>query len=210
MPYIYKITNRINNKVYIGKTITSVSERFSKHKYDAVNKLDNSYIHNAMRKYGIDNFSIDIIEECEESKIYEQERFWIKFYHSYENPSKGYNLTPGGEGVAKYDKEIIQILWNKGYNQTEISEIVGCHRKTVLKYILDITSCEERQKKKQGNNKKRAIMLDKNTLEIIKIFDSITAATNFLNKNQKAGSAISQVCKGNRKTAYGYKWKYEN
>lgn len=53
-------------------------------------------------------------------------------------------------------------------------------------------------------------MLDKNTLEIIKIFDSITAATNFLNKNQKAGSAISQVCKGNRKTAYGYSWKYEN
>ena len=39
---------------------------------------------------------------------------------------------------------------------------------------------------------------------------TITAATNFLNKNQKAGSAISQVCKGNRKTAYGYSWKYEN
>lgn len=210
MPYIYKITNIINNKVYIGKTITSVAERFSKHKYDAINKIDNSYIHNAMRKYGLENFVVQTLEECSELELSEKERFWINFYQSYDNPKKGYNLTPGGEGNPKYEKALIQELWFKGYNQTEISNMVGCHRKTVLKYLLEISSKEERTSKKCGNASKAILMIDKNTDEIIQEFESIVKATNFLSKPQKAGSAISSVCKGNRKTAYGFKWKYKN
>ena len=208
MPYIYKITNKINQKVYIGKTITSVAERFSKHKYEAINRLDNTYIHNAMRKYGVENFIVETIEECEISMVSERERFWIDYYQSYRDSTLGYNLTPGGEGNPKYEKEIILDLWERGYNQTEISEIIGCHRKTVLKYLLGSTSAEERAKKKQGSASKPVLMLNKDTNEVIQEFDSIVKATDFLGKPQKAGSAISSVCKGKRKTAYGYKWKY--
>ena len=63
---IYKITNLINNKVYIGQSV-NIQQRFKKHKTkykDISNEESNKILYKAMRKYGLENFSFEIIEEC--------------------------------------------------------------------------------------------------------------------------------------------------
>lgn len=88
---IYKITNLINGKVYIGQSVRP-KVRFQEHWNNAKNKRDNYPIHNAMRKYGKENFQMEILEWTEE---YDQrEKDWINFYNSlFPN---GYNLIEGG------------------------------------------------------------------------------------------------------------------
>ena len=79
MGYIYKITNKINNKVYIGQTIKiRASDRFSQHKYLARHleqEKVNSYLHKAMHKYGVENFSFDIIEKIDDSLLSQKEKY---------------------------------------------------------------------------------------------------------------------------------------
>lgn len=93
---IYKITNKINGKVYIGCS-KDIEHRWIAHKSESVlehNKQYNYSIHKAFRKYGLDNFSFEIIEELPESEIFNKEKEWISFYDSYNN---GYNETSGGD-----------------------------------------------------------------------------------------------------------------
>jgi group I intron endonuclease len=94
--FIYKATNNINKKVYIGKTTRTLKDRKKEHISHA--KSEDYYFHNALRKYGAENFTWEIIEEVELDKINERECYWIEYYKSYKDKSKGYNLTPGGEG----------------------------------------------------------------------------------------------------------------
>jgi len=85
---IYKITNKLNGKIYIGKDTTSDS------KYFGSGKL----IVRAIKKYGIDNFEKEIIEECSDYKsLSEREMFWINFFNST-NLLEGYNISNGGDG----------------------------------------------------------------------------------------------------------------
>lgn len=94
---IYKITNKINGHSYIGLS-KGIEKRFSEHKSKAIhsNKKDDldKALYRAMRKYGIDNFSYEIIEECPEEKLKEREIYWISYYNTYEN-REDYNETPG-------------------------------------------------------------------------------------------------------------------
>lgn len=91
MGHIYLITNNIDGKTYIGKTKKSIEERFRKHMYDSrYNKT--SYLHKAIKKYGIENFSIKSIEDVVDSELNEREIFWIK------NFDPCYNMTKGGDG----------------------------------------------------------------------------------------------------------------
>jgi group I intron endonuclease len=85
---IYKITNNINDKFYIGKTIKTADERFKRHFYN--HKTQNTYLYKAMRKYGFENFSIEIIEETR--NLDEREKFWISTLLPQ------YNMTSGGDG----------------------------------------------------------------------------------------------------------------
>ena len=64
MGFIYKIINNINDKVYIGKTDFSIEKRWAEHKKDSQKDLKNRPLYRAMNKYGIENFSIEIVEEC--------------------------------------------------------------------------------------------------------------------------------------------------
>lgn len=117
---IYKITNLINNKCYIGQS-RNIKRRFSNHKSDAFNKKSNQYnypLYRAIRKYGIDNFLFEIIEECEIDKLSEREQFWILYYKSNNNKF-GYNqtlITDYQSGFIKLNKtkllEIIDLLTN--------------------------------------------------------------------------------------------------
>lgn len=96
---IYKATNTINGKCYIGKTIQALNVRISRHLWDAKN--GGFYFHNAIKKYGIKNFKFEVIKKLKnENCLNASEIFFIQFYNSiYPN---GYNLTIGGQGVSGY------------------------------------------------------------------------------------------------------------
>jgi group I intron endonuclease len=96
---IYKITNTINGKVYIGCTITTLKKRYQEHLYRCFKTDYNSKFYNSIRKYGEENFTIELITECDVDKIYETEKSYIRQYNSFKN---GLNSTFGGEGCLGY------------------------------------------------------------------------------------------------------------
>lgn len=99
---IYKIVNIKNNKIYIGKTSKRLKERWSLHVNNSKNKK--FYFSKAIKKYGKENFILEIIQFCNDEKTAnELEKYYIKFYNSH-NPKVGYNSTLGGEGVIPTDE----------------------------------------------------------------------------------------------------------
>ena len=95
---IYKITNKLNGKIYIGQSV-DIKKRWREHIFSSLhleNKDHNSPIHLALAKYGKDNFTIEQIEEVENDFLGEREMYWIHYYDSYNN---GYNATLGGDGT---------------------------------------------------------------------------------------------------------------
>ena len=98
---VYKIINSVNSKLYIGVTISPLDARFRGHRSDALRKKVTEQIHRAMRKYGVDKFSISLIRNDAKNfkELSEQEVAAIKKYDSIEN---GYNVSPGGSiGTSK-------------------------------------------------------------------------------------------------------------
>jgi group I intron endonuclease len=96
---IYKITNKENGLIYIGCTISSLDKRFKEHLSRCFTSNYKSKLYNSMKKYGQDNFTIELIEECDFNLIYEKEKKYIDQYNSYNN---GLNATIGGEGCLGY------------------------------------------------------------------------------------------------------------
>lgn len=101
MQGIYKITNKINGKIYIGQSV-NIEERFKSHKYTYNNPKANGYntkFYRALRKYGIENFTFEIVEEVvNKENLNKREIFWIQYYNSYK---QGYNSTLGGDVVTE-------------------------------------------------------------------------------------------------------------
>ena len=87
---IYKVTNKINGKVYIGQSV-DIGRRWRQH----MTAEDDIYFHKAIQKYGVENFEWEVIEKCKKSELDERESYWIEYYDSY---NKGYNCTKGGDG----------------------------------------------------------------------------------------------------------------
>lgn len=109
---IYKQTNTITNKSYIGLTKHTVKKRFNQHKQDAFRyrkgKLLNTAFYNAIRKYGTDCWTSEALEEnlsYENANIREQ--YYIKYFNTY---TKGYNSTIGG------DHKFPESVYAKGEN----------------------------------------------------------------------------------------------
>jgi group I intron endonuclease len=104
--FIYKITNLTNGKIYIGKTTNKTPHnRWAKHinvaKYKTTYNHAYQAIHKAINKYGVNNFTFEIIEELESEVLgLEREVFWIQHYQSF-GPA-GYNLTAGGDGSSGF------------------------------------------------------------------------------------------------------------
>ncbi len=206
MGYIYKISNDINNKVYIGKTLASISERWKEHLSDMdKRKNEKRPLYAAMRKYGTSHFHIEEIEQCSNDIINERECYWIDFYDSYGN---GYNATKGGDGKPYADVEAITTLWNEGKNIKEIHDITGHDHQTITNHLNNYgITAEQRQKRGRDYQRKAVAMLDKNTEEILQTFDTTHEISDYLGKTM-ASRHVYEVCNGQRKTAYGYKWKY--
>lgn len=94
---IYKITNLINGKIYVGQSI-DIYDRWYQHKYKAFHETElayNSAIHAAFRKYGLESFKFEIIEQCDQEMLDAREQFWIKKLNSL--TPNGYNILQGGQ-----------------------------------------------------------------------------------------------------------------
>mgnify|MGYP001567168099 CR=1 FL=1 len=107
---IYKIVNKINNKIYIGQSI-NIEERFKQHKR-SLNKYLKYPLYRAFKKYGIENFEFIIIEEVINIRDLDQrEQYWLDHYQSY-LPKKGYNLAIGAKGVIHSEESKKKISLN--------------------------------------------------------------------------------------------------
>ena len=201
MAYIYKITNDINGKIYIGKTEFSIIKRLDEHIHDAFRERNEKRpLYAAMRKYGAEHFHIELIEETDNPN--EREIYWIEQYGSFK---KGYNATRGGDGKKYLDYELIIKTYNEVKIQAEVARLLNISVDSVHNVLvnnnINLISGPEVSAKAFG---KPVAQLDKNTLEVIKIFPSVIAAENELGIQRH----IAAVCNGKRKTAGGYSWKY--
>lgn len=131
---IYKIENLINGKCYIGQSV-DIQKRWKAHKNSAFNTMDKSYnypLYKALRKYSLENFSFEILEECLIQELNEKEKYFIKKYDSFFN---GYNQTLGGDTSKNINKEniigIISDLENTSLKHKEIAEKWNVSQETV-------------------------------------------------------------------------------
>lgn len=134
--YIYKITNLINQKSYIGKTTFSIDRRWKEHQQESKSqRSQNRPLYRAMNKYGIENFSIEVVEEVDIKELSKKEIYWIGYYDTYNN---GYNATLGGDGKILYDYDEFAQLYEKGYTIKQISSFYDCdaeHVGNILKQM---------------------------------------------------------------------------
>ena len=206
MPYIYCITNLINGKQYVGQTIRTIQERFLDHSHQAYcEDGETRPICRAIRKYGIENFKIEELEEVALDKLNEREVYWIQELQTY--GKNGYNATKGGDGKCLYDINDFIHLYNLGYSCNAIAEKVGCRRATVTR-ILKANGI-----KLKGNT--RIINQYDEAGNFIQTFNTIKDAAlwiqNYVSPNSNTKSIAAKIttcCKNKSKTAHHYIWKY--
>ena len=136
---IYKITNVVNGKCYIGQS-RDIIRRWQTERYNSTNsncEAYNSALSQAFRKYGIQNFTFEILEECSLEQLNERECYWAEYYNSY-SPN-GYNIAYCGQNYniqgqslkINQVREIINLLQTTDLTQSEIGEQFGVHWKTI-------------------------------------------------------------------------------
>lgn len=206
MSYIYCITNLINSKKYVGKTTTTIDERWQEHCRDSKKERCNKRpLYDAFNKYGIENFKIEELEYVENNQeLNDREIYWIQELQTYGH--NGYNATKGGDGKILYDHNEILELYKLGYSVIQISEKIQCERSTVTK-VLKVHGIKSR-----GNSD----MIDQFDLagNYIQTFDSSVEAAQWIinnnltttNKIKTIRGAIRSCCQRKRNSAYGYKW----
>jgi group I intron endonuclease len=233
---VYLIKNKVNGKLYVGKS-NDFKKRWINHKSIAFNENHSRYkspIYCAMRKYSLENFETSILEsDLENDEItFEREKYWISKLNT--KAPNGYNLTDGGEGVtgiklSEEHKEKLRIA-NTGKKHTyEVKKRMSVYWTENSPNRGKSLSLETRKKmsdSKKGIHKpvgfgekvskaqgKGVIMVDMKTGQSLKDFISTYKAANWLRENtsyEKASfSKIAAVCRGDRASIYGYKWKYK-
>ena len=158
---IYKITNKINGKCYIGQSI-NIEQRLKDHRNCKANKP----LYRAFKKYGIENFDFEVLEECSKEELNEKEIYYIAFYNSTTD-GNGYNLEHGGEfkdiilceeakkkQVENY-KLTIQNMPKEDFKEWH-KKIGAKHKgKTISKEQRDKISKSLKEYYKDANNRKR-------------------------------------------------------
>ena len=211
MGHIYKIQNKINNKIYIGQTIKPVEKRFNQH----INIFNKAYfsqlaLYKAFNKYGLENFTFEEIEEVENSELDVREKYWINYYDSYNN---GYNSTLGGKLVELYnwDTEEIIKLYNQYRSARKVAQIIGCDHST----IDNLLNSNQIPRYSKAQIYGKTIYLRKNGEEYE--FDCANSAAQWLidnniTKSKNLRCIRSYLTNGYLKnqTYYGYEIDYES
>ena len=219
---IYCIENIDTNKKYIGQSV-NIEGRWSKHKTALrQNSHDNDYLQKAWNKYGEDNFKFYILEECDKSELDNREVYYINLYQTLDYKN-GYNLKEGGQygAVSEYGNHKRKQSLKKTYENTNLKErrkqdaLKQWSNPTIKSKILGENNgmygkthtLEARKKISEAHKGTISPKRDKRPvicIELNKIYSCATEAMREL----KPSSSILEVCKGHRKTAGGYHWKF--
>ena len=199
MGVIYKATNILNGKSYIGQT-----KNFKIRQAQHLKAKDDYSFHRALRKYGSESFEWSILEECSNDLLDDKEIYWISYYNTYEN---GYNMTKGGDhadALVDWRKNNPDKVKENALNGLKYAnEYHKNHREEHLKQLASV------RQKGVDATKKKVRCIEKDI-----IFDSLADAERWSisekNDNHKKANHqhISKVCKGQRKTCGGYHWEY--
>jgi len=210
MSYIYKITNLVNGKEYIGQTSLSIQERFKQHIHDA-NKgyYNHRPLYNAFNKYGIENFIVEELEECNTEEVNQKE---IEYINKFDTYSNGYNATLGGEGTVTIDYDKVLEKYRMGLSAGQIAKDMNHDIKQITRILKSKgVSKEEIVERGHDSQGRPLYKIDKKTNEILEKFDSVAKAAQYLKDNNISkdtiggiSAHISQCCNGIRKTAYGF------
>lgn len=215
MGYIYVIKNNINNKLYIGQTSQSLDTRFKAHIRDSeaidfenfVYKYKNK-LYNAFRKYGVDKFYIEVVEECDNTLLNEREIYYIQYFDSYNN---GYNSTLGGEGARIYSfskEEEQQII--KLYEELKSIKAVARHMGCSIRPINEIMY---KNNIEITDNSIKIVMYDE-LFNPLRTFNSVDESRQFIMETELFTSIdirnyyrLLHLAFKEGKIAYGHRWQ---
>lgn len=210
---IYKIANQITGEIYIGQSIR-IKQRWREHCVNSVNGTTQLY--QAMQKYGLKNFSFEVIEECDKEKLNEREIYWISYYDSFNN---GYNMTPGGSEPSKVNPQEIYDLWDQGYCVSDIFEILEgkIGHTTVQNYLHEYENYSVQESNSRGGRKARLKAIENDSTSIVdKQIKQYDLWGNYINSwytqdeiERELGidsDLIGRVLNGRQIQAGGYQW----
>lgn len=230
MGYIYKITNTINNKVYIGQTkLDDPFLRWKKHIWAINNGNGCPLLESAVKKYGINNFKFEVLIICFDNARFELEKLYIKKYNSI--TPYGYNIQEGGMCVSFAGKKHTQETKNKiGYKNSNLyknnenikntNNKINQKRKQLSEETKERISNSLIKFYKEHNNKYK----NKEKISIImsqlrgrkigkyssnnKLIDEYPTIIVAATKNGLNANAIQQCAAGRSKSSGGFIWKY--
>jgi transcriptional/translational regulatory protein YebC/TACO1 len=202
MAYIYKISNNQNKHSYIGQTRIDINQRWREHCRVAINPESPEYnfpLHAAIRKYGKDNFTLEIIEECVDKELDEREIYWIQYFNTYD---QGYNASLGGSGHVKYNyDDIVNFYLANNFSIKDTCQYFNIYDQVIYSALksknIDYKTLSQKGGKKVG---KRIMLVEKNL-----VFNSMKEIDEYFGK-QVHGN-IRRCLNGMTKKAYGYTWK---
>lgn len=129
---IYKITNKITGKSYIGQSHDIIA-RWKKHISSmSTNRLKGKMLYEDLNKYGKENFSFEILEECGDNELNQKEEYWTQYYRTYYDE---YNMTPGGKKVKITNEQLLNII-------NDLSNTTMKHEEIANKYNLCIDTIQ--------------------------------------------------------------------
>ena len=167
-----------------------------------------------MNKYGIDNFSFEIIEETDD--IESREKYWIQQLNTY--GSNGYNATIGGDGkpyIQFTDNEIIEYhcsiaKYVAGRTASYFNIDPKSVKKILAKHNIKWLTCDECRDLLIKENGSFLCQIDPFTYSIISIYKSKSEANRRFNKNPNSGAICDSLSnrRGENTTAFGFLWRY--
>ena len=160
-----------------------------------------------MRKYGIEHFHIGLLEETDNPE--ERERFWIEEKGSFKN---GYNATIGGDGRPYLDYDLLTEAYQQTQSLEEVHKIYGCdtqYLSNILKYRgIQVKSSQQVNQEKFGKLVNQYDLQGNYLKTYAGVRDAARAVSKEITNLGGAASHITDVCKGKRKTAYKFIWKF--
>lgn len=216
MTNIYLITNKLNGKKYVGKTIHSIEHRFEQHCHDT----NNTYIDSAIRKYGRANFEVSLLLECEDSEWAYWESHFIEILHTHWLEG-GYNLSRGGDNNPMKDEEVqrrhLKACQSESHRNKQRLASTGRRHTSESKAKMSLiqkkvySDPELRRKVKLHQPTVISVgMLDENE-NVIKIFDSLSDVCKYFQKDVGNTSSLSKMIdkrnkNGKRSKFWGHAW----